>query len=83
MGRVVQLYAGCILLTIVVDPDTPTHTDLTPMTLERFRTAVEVGDLLPSTPATAHAYAKLVLGMFADGLATPAFDDALRVAAGS
>jgi hypothetical protein len=81
MGRITQLYAGCILLTIVVDPATPTHTDLAALSVDEFRAAVARGDLRPSTPATAHAYAKLVLSLFLEATSTPDFDDALHVAA--
>jgi hypothetical protein len=82
MGWLTQLYAGCILLVVVIDPDTATHADLTALSLEEFRIGIERGVLRPGTPTTTHAYAKIVLGSFLDGLATPEFDDARRVAAG-
>ena len=81
MSRIVQLYAGSILLLIVVDPATPTHTDLTAMAVDQFRAAVASGELAPSTTATAHAYAKLVLNQFIEAIATPDFDEALHTAA--
>lgn len=79
MGSLVQLFAGCILLTIVVDPTVLTHSDLTPLPLAEFGAAIERGDLVPGTPRATHAFAKIMLGSFLDTLATPAFDDALRV----
>jgi Phosphotransferase enzyme family len=81
MGRLIQLYAGCILLMIVVDPAAPTHTDLTPMTVDEFRIGIEQGTLRAGTPTTTIAYAKIVLGAFVDGLDAPGFEDATRVSA--
>jgi aminoglycoside phosphotransferase (APT) family kinase protein len=81
MGWLVQLFAGSLLLTIVVDPATPIHTDLTPMSWEEFGAGIAAGDLVAGTPGTTHAFAKLMLGSFVDASATRAFDDALRVAA--
>ncbi len=81
MSRITQLYAGSIILIVVVDPEVPTHTDLTPMTIDQFRAAVASGELQPSTPAIAHAFAKLVLGQYIEGLAAPELEHALRVAA--
>ena len=50
------------------------------MTLDQFRAAVASGELQLSTPATAHAFAELVLGQFIEGIADAGFDEALRVA---
>ncbi|HET6954576.1 MAG TPA: hypothetical protein VFI47_29700 [Acidimicrobiales bacterium] len=67
---------------MVVDPATTTHTDLTPLSMDEFRNAIERGDLRAGTPAATHAYAKIALAAFADGLSSPDVADALRVAAG-
>lgn len=79
MGWVVQLWAGCLLLTVVVDPAVPTHTDLTPMSLDEFGARIGSGDLVPGNPVTTHAYAKIVLAAFLEASGTPAFDEALGV----
>ena len=81
-GALTHLYAGCILLTVVLDPAIPTHVDLTPMSIESFGAAIERGELVPGQPTTTHAYAKIVLQSFLDELETPTLADALRTAAG-
>jgi hypothetical protein len=81
MGWLVQLFAGSILLTIVVDPATPTHTDLTVMSGEEFGAAIASGELVAGTTETTLTFAKLMLASFVDASTTPAFEDALRVAA--
>jgi aminoglycoside phosphotransferase (APT) family kinase protein len=77
MGWLVQLYAGCILLTVVVDPANETHADLSAMTPEAFGAGIESGELRAGTPRTTHAYAKLALAAFVDAARTPEFDAAL------
>jgi aminoglycoside phosphotransferase (APT) family kinase protein len=80
-ARLVQLFAGCILLVAVVDPAVPVHHDLTPMTEAEFRDGIGSGRLVPGQPGTTHAFAKMVLQGFLDDLATPAVQHALAVAA--
>jgi hypothetical protein len=78
-GWLVQLYSGCILLTVVVDPTNPTHADLTAMTPAEFGAAIERGALVPGQPATTHAYAKIMLQAFLDAVDSPAFTAAAEV----
>ena len=82
MGALVQLFAGCILLTVVVDPNVDTHADLTAMSIADFQAGIARGELQMGTPSTIHAFAKIMLAAFADGTSTPAFSGALGVAAG-
>ena len=49
MARVTQLYVGCALLVIAVDPATPTHTDLGSMGLDELRAAFARGELVGGT----------------------------------
>jgi aminoglycoside phosphotransferase (APT) family kinase protein len=76
-----RLYGGCILLTIVMDPATPQHVDLTPMSIVEFGARIASGDLVAGTPAATLAYAKIALASFVDALSTPDVDEVLRVAA--
>ena len=71
MALLVNLFAGTILLLIVDDPSSPTHTDLRAMTPEAFGAAIASGDLVAGQPATTLAFAKLALQGFLDGLETP------------
>jgi aminoglycoside phosphotransferase (APT) family kinase protein len=80
-ARLVQLYAGCILLVVVVDPGHPTHDDLTAMSLKEFQAGIEGGSLRAGEPGTTHAYAKILLGQFVQGLESPDVVDALQVVA--
>jgi aminoglycoside phosphotransferase (APT) family kinase protein len=80
--NLVRLFAGCILLLIVVDPATPTHADLDAMSPAEFGARIERGDLVAGTPATTLAFAKLSLAGFVDSMATPEMTSALRVVAG-
>ena len=82
MGWVVRLFAGSILLTIVADPEVPTHTDLDALSGIEFGAAIERGELVAGTPKATLAFAKMVLGEFHDAIGTAPFDDALRTAAG-
>ena len=45
MGALVQLFAGCILLTVVVDPNVDTHADLTAMSIADFQAGIASGEL--------------------------------------
>jgi aminoglycoside phosphotransferase (APT) family kinase protein len=83
MTLVTQLFAGCILLTIIVDPATSTHTDLEPLSLQAFGHKIETGELVPGTPGATHAFAKIALRSFADGMETPEVEEALAIAAGA
>ena len=78
MGAVVRLYAGCILLVVVVDPVNPEHTDLTAMSGDEFRIGIESGTLVAGQIATTLAYARLVLQSFLDIATTTDHDRALR-----
>jgi hypothetical protein len=73
MGWLVQLFAGTILLTIVVDPAVPTHTDLTPLAMDAFAAGIAAGELVAGRPDTTHAFAKIALGGFLDGVDGPDF----------
>jgi thiamine kinase-like enzyme len=77
--NLVRLFAGCILLMIVVDPATPTHTDLAAMSLAEFGSRIAQGDLVAGTPATTLAYAKIVLAAFVDAMQTPEVRAAMAV----
>jgi hypothetical protein len=81
MGLCVQLFAGCILLTIVEDADRPRHEDLDAMTPDQFGAAIAAGELVAGQPRTTLAFAKLVLRQFAEGVSSPAADEWMRVAA--
>lgn len=80
-GRLISLYAGCILLAVVVDPASPTHTDLTAMSADEFRVGIESGVMRAGQVATTLAFAKISLQGFLDNLATPEFDQARSVVA--
>lgn len=79
--NLVRLFAGCILLTIVVDPTNPTHSDLTAMTLAEFGDRIGRGELVAGTPSTTLAYAKIVLSEFVNAMRTPEVQAAMAVAA--
>lgn len=79
--RLITLYAGCILLAVVVDPASPTHSDLTAMSVEEFRAGIESGAMGAGEIATTLAFAKISLQAFLDNLATPEFDAAQSVVA--
>jgi aminoglycoside phosphotransferase (APT) family kinase protein len=78
MSLLVHLWAGCILLSAVVDPANSTHHDLDALTMEEFGRRIESGEYRAGTPVTTHAYAKIALRAFVDGCATVATADALR-----
>jgi len=80
MARVIQLYVGCVLLVIVADPATPTHTDLAAMRLDELHAAFARGDLVSGTAAGTIAFAKVMLQTFLDGLTAPDLVASLRVA---
>ena len=79
MARVTQLYVGCALLVIAVDPATPTHTDLGSMGVDELHTAFARGELVGGTAAGTIAFAKTMLRTFLESLATPDLDESLRV----
>ena len=79
MARVTQLYVGCALLVIAVDPATPTHTDLGSMGLDELRAAFARGELVGGTATATIAFAKAMLRMFLESLAAPDLDESLRV----
>jgi aminoglycoside phosphotransferase (APT) family kinase protein len=74
MGLCTQLFAGAILLTIVVDPEQPVHTDLDALTPDEFGAAIARGELVPGRPATTLAFAKLMLRRFTENVESPAAD---------
>jgi Ser/Thr protein kinase RdoA (MazF antagonist) len=80
MGWLVQLFAGTILLTVVIDPNVETHRDLTPISIAELQAGVARGELQMGTPSTTHAFAKIMLAAFADSATTPAFDRAIEAA---
>jgi aminoglycoside phosphotransferase (APT) family kinase protein len=79
--NLVRLFAGCILLLIVQDPATPSHTDLTAMSPVEFGERIERGDLVAGQPATTLAFAKMSLAGFLEAMETPEVSRALEVAA--
>ncbi|MFL6205912.1 MAG: phosphotransferase [Acidimicrobiales bacterium] len=81
MARITQLYVGCVLLLIAVDPATPRHTDLAAMDLDELRATFARGDLVGGTAVGSIAFAKTMLQMFLDSLTTPDLDESLRVIA--
>jgi hypothetical protein len=79
--NLVRLFAGCILLAIVVDPTRSTTSDLDAMTPAEFGDRIARGDLVAGTAATTLAYAKIVLSMFVTAMRTPEVRTAMAVAA--
>ena len=79
--NLVRLFAGCVLLAIIDDPTSHTHTDLTAMTLGEFGDRIGRGELVPGTPATTLAYAKIALRAFLDAMRTPEVRAAMAVVA--
>ncbi len=79
MARVTQLYVGCALLVIAVDPATPNHTDLGSMDLDELHAAFARGELVGGTATATIAFAKTMLRMFLESLAAPDLDESLRV----
>ena len=79
MARVTQLYVGCALLVIAVDPATPTHTDLASLGLDELHAAFARGELVGGTAAGTIAFAKTMLRTFLESLAAPDLDESLRV----
>jgi hypothetical protein len=76
-----RLFYGCIVLDSLVGtlrsaPDV----GLAALTPAAFRAAVAEGRLASGTPETAYAFGKMSLAAFIDGLATPGFDEMLRLA---
>lgn len=69
--NLVRLFAGCVLLAIVVDPANQTQTDLTAMTLAEFGDRIERGDLIAGQPTTTLSYAKIALHAFLVAMQTP------------
>ena len=67
MRHVVRFYAGCMILTVVVDPAVPKHLDLRAMTPEALTSEVASGRMRVGEPATTLAYAKILLQAFLDG----------------
>lgn len=77
----ITLYAGCILLTVVVDPDSPTHTDLTAMSADEFRRGIESGTMRAGQIGTTLAFAKMSLQGFLDNIANPDIERAIAMIA--
>lgn len=73
-----RLFAGMILLLVVDDPTTPVHDDLTALSIEEFTAGVGAGELVPGTPATTIAFAKLMLATFLAGMHDPTTTGALE-----
>jgi aminoglycoside phosphotransferase (APT) family kinase protein len=76
-----RLLYGCIVLDSLVGtlrsaPDV----GLAAFTPGAFRTAVAEGRLASGTPEIAYAFGKMSLAAFIDGLATPEFDEMLKLA---
>jgi Phosphotransferase enzyme family len=76
-----RLYYGCIVLDSLVGalrsaPDI----GLAASSPAAFRTAVAEGRLASGTPETAYAFGQMSLAAFIDGLATPGFDEMLKLA---
>jgi aminoglycoside phosphotransferase (APT) family kinase protein len=75
-----RLFYGCIVLDSLADtlrsaPDV----GLAACTPAAFRAAVAEGRLATGTPEIAYAFGKMSLAAFTDGLATPAFDEMLKL----
>jgi aminoglycoside phosphotransferase (APT) family kinase protein len=76
-----RLYYGCIVLDSLVGalrsaPDI----GLAASSPAAFRAAVAEGRLASGTPETAYAFGRMSLAAFIDGLATPGFDEMLKLA---
>ena len=64
--RLISLWAGSMLLTFIDDPQRSVHSDLTAMSGDEFRMAIESGALVAGQQATTLAFAKLSLQAFLD-----------------
>jgi len=64
IAQFIRVFSGLILLLIAPDPATPTQNSLEALSVDDFTAAVASGELVPSQPNTAIAFAKLMLERF-------------------
>ena len=77
-----RLYYGCIVLDgLVVTLRSAPDIGLAASSPAAFRAAVAEGRLASGTPETAYAFGQMSLAAFIDGLATPGFDEMLKLTA--
>jgi aminoglycoside phosphotransferase (APT) family kinase protein len=75
MRLLTRLFYGAIVLENFTQAPAPAMETFTP---DGFRAAVADGRLASGAPETAYAFGRMSLRAFADGLATPGFDEVLE-----
>jgi hypothetical protein len=80
MRLLTRLFYGCIVLDSLVDTLRPVpDIGLAASSPAAFRATVAEGRLATGTPEIAYAFGKMSLAAFIDGLATPGFDEMLKL----
>jgi aminoglycoside phosphotransferase (APT) family kinase protein len=80
MRLLTRLFYGCIVLDSLVDTLRPVpDIGLAASSPAAFRAAVAEGRLASGTPEIAYAFGQMSLAAFIDGLATPGFDEMLKL----